>query len=575
MDFIAGTSAQITTFLTGLKPANMLLIQASIVILVPYLLWRPLQLGRWFPLGVVQIFTGVLLGPAILGALAPDLFKSLFGLVQVAGKTLNRADPIAALATIAVCLFGFLAGADADKELIRRSGRTVASIGVIGMVVGWVIGGLAGVLVYYQVPTAHVPAPGAATADPTVFAFSLAYGLVIAVSALPILALILRELKLTQRKIGAVALASAGIADTMMWIGLSVVVALTGTGGLVPSILLALAGGALSIGFIVFVAGPILNRMIASEAPESALMTLTVLSIFVASAVTSITELHPVLGAFVAGVFLPDKIREMAAHKLDQPTALVLMPFFFLNTGLRTNFQLADPDIWILFGVSTVLCVFGKMIGHGIAARLAGENWPFSMAVGLLLQTKGLMGLIVISVFVDRGIVTQLMFSAAVLMCMVSTGLPTPVMRLLLRRYGDRVAEGSEQVSLAARPDEPAVSLAPEAEVGRNVLATLVFDDGREAIPITSPNLVIGRHANDDVRLNDLSVSRSHARLSMGPDGKFVLDNLKADRSNPRPITVNDEEKEHAVLCDGDKVRLGTVSFVFRPRKDAVLAPAG
>jgi K+:H+ antiporter len=553
--------ADVMGFLRGMKPANILLVQASIVILIPFLLWRTLQLRRWFPLGVVQIFTGVLLGPAIFGALAPELFQTLFGVVTVAGKAVNRADGISAMATIAVCLFGFLAGADADKELIKKSGKTVASIGAVGMLIGWAIGSAGAAVLYYKIPAAH----GEKT---ELYAFALAYGLVIAVSALPILALMLRELQITQKRIGAIALASSGIADTMMWAGLSLVVALSGTGGIFKAIGLAAAGGALSIGFVLFVASPILNRLIANEAPESAIMTLSALAIFVASAITAITELHPVLGAFVAGVFLPDKVREMAAHRLDQPTSLVLMPFFFLNTGLRTSFTLTDPTIWILFGVSTFLCVFGKMIGHGIAARLTGENWPFSLSVGLLLQTKGLMGLIVISVFADRDIVSQLMFSAAVLMCMVSTGLTTPAMRLMIARFGDKVILGKE-VPVVAAVDAPPVAVALPQPSEQPALAYIKFDEGRGEVPVTAPNVIIGRHSEDDIRINDISVSRHHARLALGPDGHFHLDNLSADRSQPNPILVNGQEKEHATLSNGDKVRIGGVGFEFLTAKAA------
>ena len=293
-------------------------------------------------------------------------------------------------------------------------------------------------------------------------------------------------------------------------------------------------------------------------------MTLSALSIFVASAITSITELHPVLGAFVAGVFLPDKVREMAAHRLDQPTSLVLMPFFFLNTGLRTNFSFADPDIWVLFGVSTTLCVFGKMIGHGLAARMMGESWPFSAAIGLLLQTKGLMGLIVISVFADKEVVSPLMFSAAVLMCMVSTGLPTPIMRSLIGRYGDRVLDGDKAPAPILEDAGPVVMQATPAN-SKPVLATLEFADDLGRFTVLAPSVVIGRHSDDDIRINDIRVSRHHARLVLGADGKFELTNQTADRSSANPIIVNGIEREHAVLEDGDRVALGGApAFVFR-----------
>jgi Kef-type K+ transport system membrane component KefB len=545
--------------LQGLKPANMLLVQACIVILIPYLLWRPLKLGNYFPLGVIQIFCGVLLGPAIFGAIAPDLFKTLFGSSTYHGAPVNRALGIASLATIAVCLFGFLAGADADKELIRKSGRTVFLIGVPGMLIGWLIGSIAGFFIYYAIPAAH-------DGKPPLFSFALAYGLVIAVSALPILALILRELKFTQLRIGAVALASSGLADTLMWMGLALTSALAGIGGTIPEALFkAFLGGALSIGFVVFIAGPLLHKMMEKEAPESAIMTLAALAIFVASAITAVTELHPVLGAFVAGVFLPDKVRGMAAHSLDRATALVLMPFFFLNTGLNTNFSFTDPTVWILFFVSSFLCVFGKMIGHGIGARLAGEPWPFAVGLGMLLQTKGLMGIIVITVFRDKEIVSPLMFSTAVLMCMFSTGLPTVVMRALHKRYGDLLTEGAAK---AAEPvldtAEPTVAQAPAATKAP-VLATLEFDHGLGTFNVAAPTAVVGRHSDDDIRINDIRVSRHHARLAQNQDGRFEIHNQTADRDNANPIIINGVEHEHAILQEGDKVVLGGApAFVFR-----------
>lgn len=556
--------SELLHLLEGLKPANMLLVQACIVILIPYLLWRPLGLGQWFPLGVIQIFCGVLLGPAIFGALAPDLFKTLFGLSTFHGQPVNRADGIAALATIAVCLFGFLAGADADKELVRKSGRTVFLIGVPGMLIGWAIGIVAGFGVYYAIPAAH-------NYKPPIYSFALAYGLVIAVSALPILALILRELKMTQKRIGAVALASSGLADTLMWMGLALVSALAGIGGTIPQALLKAAfGGALSIGFVLFVASPILNRMLAKGAPESAVMTLAALSIFVASAITSITELHPVLGAFVAGVFLPDKVRELAAHSLDRPTSLVLMPFFFLITGLRTEFAFNDPTVWLLFGLSSVLCVFGKIIGHGLAARLAGESWPFALGVGMLLQTKGLMGIIVITVFRDKEIVSPLMFSTAVLMCMFSTGLPTVAMRILEKRYGSLLTEGA---GATAPPiiatAEPTVAQAPLPPT-IPALATLEFEQGLGTFKVTSPTASLGRHSEDDIRINDIRVSRRHARLTQTSEGKFEIHNQTADRANANPMLVNAVLCEHVVLADGDKVVLGGApAFVFHYAKPA------
>jgi Kef-type K+ transport system membrane component KefB len=568
--------------LQDLKPPYILLVQASIIVAVPYFLWRVLGLDKWFPLGVVQIFAGVLLGPGIFGALDSawfnptpqfdptkaahactnpqprELFNALFGITCYHGTELaNRAAGIASVATIAVCLFGFLAGTDADKELIRKSGRTVLSIGVFGMLFGWAVAIVAGYFLYFAFPQAR-------GANASVFNFSIAYGLVIAVSALPVLAVILRGLDITRRRLGAVALARASIADTMMWLGLGLVVALALGGNLTTALAKAAAGGLLSVGFVLFVASPILNRLISRDAPESAIITLTALTIFVSSAITGITELHPVLGAFVAGYFLPDKVREMAAHRFDQVATLVLMPFFFLNTGLNTEFSVFDPNVWILFGISTFLCVFGKMAGHGIAARVTGEGWPFSMAVGLLLQTKGLMGLIVIVVFLEKEVVSKLMFSAAVFMCMFSTGLPTPAMRAMFRIFGDRVREGEQAGQPILDTQGPVITAAQEAQ-NLSVLAKLEFAEALGGtVDVTSPRTVIGRHSDANIRVNDVRVSRHHALLVLGDGGLFEIHNQMADRAEPNPILINGEVREHAVLRDGDRISLGGVGFTFR-----------
>jgi len=266
----------------------------------------------------------------------------------------------------------------------------------------------------------------------------------------------------------------------------------------------------------------------------------------------------------VAGFFLPDKVREMAAHRLDQATVFVLMPFFFLNTGLNTVFDVFDPNVWILFAISIFLCVFGKMIGHGVAARMSGESWPFAMSIGLLLQTKGLMGLIVIVVFLEKEVVSPLMFSAAVFMCMVSTGLPTPIMRLMFKRYGEDLKDGGHGDVPVAGEGTPAVAAHTPQDVAKlPALATIAFAEG-VTFRVVKPSTVLGRHSEDDIQINDIRVSRRHARLALTHDGKFEIHNQTADRAEANPILINGVEHEHAVLNEGDKVELGgSPAFVF------------
>jgi Kef-type K+ transport system membrane component KefB len=429
--------AALIDFISHIKPQYMILVQAAIVLLIPFLLWKVFGLGKFFPLAVIQILSGVLLGPTVFGTFLPDLQKALFG---------NPAQ-IAAVANIAICIFGFLAGTELDKDTIRKSGRSVVAVGVFGMLGSWVLAGLAGYFVYYALPSTHPEGSSP-------FVFAAAYGLAVAVCALPVLMLIMRDTDIMNKRLGAVTLASAGVSDAIMWIGLAVVIAFAGIGGLSlgDAILRSLLGFGLTFGVIYLIANPVLNRLLKENAQERVIISVTAVTIFVCAAITGITELHPVFGAFLAGAFLPDKVRHMAASRFDMTTVFVLMPFFFLATGLRTNFPYNDLQIWIIFGVSMALCVVTKVICSAIPARAAGEPWPFAISTGLLLQTKGLMGLLVITVFFQKEMVTQQLFSAIVVMCMVATAITAIIMRAMIAKYGDVVLYGKEAGTATAKP---------------------------------------------------------------------------------------------------------------------------
>ena len=565
--------------LQELEPAYILLIQASIVMVAPYFLWRVCRFQHLFPLVVVQVIAAVLLGPSIFGAIDaallnptphfdptkavnactnPDpreLFNALFGKTCYRGQEIvNNTAGIATVAMIAMCLFGFIAGTDSDKELIRNSGKTVLNIGLWGMLLGWALAIVAGFLIMKGFPQAL-------GARASALNFPLAYGIIIAVSALPVLAVILGGLSITRTRVGATALASASIADTIMWVGLGVTLATALGGGLTAALTKAALGGLLSFGFIKYVASPIFERMLREKAPEGTIIMLSALAIFVTASIMGVANLHPVLGAFIAGFLLPDRVREIASHRLDQTAMLMLMPFFFLYTGLNTDFSFFDSKVWILFALSMIACVFVKMIGHGVAARLSGEGWPFASTLGLLLQTKGLTGLIVIVVFLEKELVSPLMFSAVVFMCLFSTALTTPAYRALYRVYGLRAQEGDQQAPQAViKITGPVVEQTPEAAAAAAAsppMAKLVFDDEFGAFSVMRGSVTIGRHSDNDLNINDIRVSRHHARLTVAHNDHFEIENLTADRAQPNPLTVNGVDNERAILSEGDKVALG------------------
>lgn len=404
---------------------SVLLIGASIIILIPFVAWWMLGLKRFFPLAVIQIFTGIVLGPSLLGQFAPGVEDMLF-----TGKTL---DGIKALAAISVCLFAFLAGTETDRDVIASAGRSVVAIGLGGLILTW----LAGVGAGYWL-SGRMPDVMGKVRDPAIYA--VAFGLCNAVPALPVLAAILNELELNRRRIGAMALAAAAIGDAVLWASVAVILPFAaGAGGLVSSLAWAIGGGLAAIAFCLYVINPMLRQTIASQAPERVQMILVGLAIFVSASITQSTGLHGVLGAFLAGVLLPDPVRHAAAAKLDMPTSLLLMPFFFLDTGLQAQISFAEPLIWMVFGVGLAVCLLGKVLATLAMALSTGETLAVAVLAGVLLQTKGLMELVIVTVFRDAGIVGPATYSALVLVALASTALTMPLTKACLACWGGKL----------------------------------------------------------------------------------------------------------------------------------------
>ena len=406
-----------------LDQKSVLFIGASIILFIPFVAWWVLGLKRFFPLAVIQIFTGIVLGPSLLGEIAPGVEEMLF-----TGKSL---EGIKALAGISICLFAFLAGTETDREIITSAGRAVIAIGLGGLALTWAIGIAAGFWL-----TDRLPVVMGQIRDPVLFA--VAFGLCNAVPALPVLAAILNELGLNRKRIGAVALAASAIGDAVLWASVAIILPLAaGAAGIALNLAWAIGGGLAAVALCLAVINPMLERAVRSNAPERVLMILVGLAIFTAAAITQATGLHGVLGAFLVGVLLPDKVRHMAAAKLDMPTSLLLLPYFFLDTGLQTHISFADPQIWSVFGIGLAVCVIGKVLATLAMAVASGEPAKTGILAGVLLQTKGLMELVIVTVFRDAGIVSGTTYSALVLVALASTALTMPLTQACLAIWPD------------------------------------------------------------------------------------------------------------------------------------------
>ncbi len=451
-----------------LDPKSVLLIGGSLIVLLPFIVWWVFGLRRIFPLAAIQIFVGIALGPTLLGAFAPDVQEMLFACklieaerfvdgVRTIEKVRDCSVPngIKALAAISVCLFAFLAGTEADRDVIRSAGRSVISIGLGGLLFTWMIG----IAIGYQVALLY-PGLMGRTSDPVIFA--LAFGLCNAVPALPVLALIMSEVGLNKRRIGAVALAAAALGDAVLWISMAAILPFAkGAGGFIENCALAIGSGIVVVLVCLAVINPLLRRAIGTNAPERVQMILVGIAIFTCAAITQISGLHAVLGAFIVGVLLPESVRHLAASKLDMPTSLLLLPFFFLDTGLQAFISVGKSEIWIVFGVGLFVCVAVKIFATWLFARLAGENTPFGLLAGILLQTKGLMELVIVTVFKDVGIVSVETYSGLVLVALASTALTMPICNLLLGPWNGRIESSGFLRPAAGAVAAPATGAVP------------------------------------------------------------------------------------------------------------------
>lgn len=403
-------------------PILVFLGQAAILIALPYLLWRHTPLRFLAPLVVVQILVGIGLGPSLLGQAFPSLASVLLqgeGLAALSG-----------LAALAVVMFAFLTGLHFDTaEITGRRGGFFAT-GLSSILVPTAFGVAGGLLLFDAVPAL-------AGQNASRWLFAAGVGVALAVTALPVLAAILRETGLLGERIGRDALGLAAVNDLLLWIMLAAVVSATHANASAGDLLLrvVLALGYLAVMFIIVrpLARRRLRRLIETqESGEGELVAVVALTL--ASAwITESLGFHYILGAFIAGVILPPTCAAPLIRQIEPYIVVVLLPFFFILTGLRIDLKPGGEGFALAFWIGTAIAVVGKMLGTLVPARLAGESWRDSWRLGTLMQCKGLLDVVVLSVLLDAGILAPSAFSALVLMAVATTTATKPMLMLIDR----------------------------------------------------------------------------------------------------------------------------------------------
>ncbi len=398
--------------------AQVLLAALAIIVVTRAAGWCAQRVGQ--PRVIGEIVGGVLLGPTVLGALAPG----------VAGWLLPTAvlPVLDGLADLGLVLFMFLVGLQLDHGLLRRQGHQAATLANIGLVVPFTLG-VAVALVLH----------GNLAADTAFTPFALFLGIAMAVSALPVLAAILAERNLEGTRLGTLALTCAAAEDVAAWCLLAVVVALTRAVN--PSAALGtIAMSAAYAAFMLLVVRPLLRRVVDRWLPDGrvthAALAAVVAGLLLSAAATSLIGIHAIFGAFLFGIVLPAPAaaREGLVRRIGDLTGVLLLPMFFAVSGMHTDLRVlgSSAAAWAAFALVMVAAVGGKLVAVGLAARGSGLPWRESTCLGVLLNTRGLTELVILGIGLQLGAIPQQVYSLLVLMAIVTTFAANPLLTRFL-----------------------------------------------------------------------------------------------------------------------------------------------
>ncbi|MFH8404887.1 cation:proton antiporter [Streptomyces sp. NPDC018019] len=396
-----------------------------VILLVCRLAGRALRaLGQ--PPVVGEMVAGVVLGPSVLGLLAPGVEAALFPpelrpALYVAGQ-------------IGLVVFMFQTGYEFRSAGIRTVAKPAAMISGAGILVPLALG----VGLTYAAHGRVDVFPE----DVSVTVSALFVGVTLAITAFPMLARIITERGLTGTRFGSLSLASGAVDDALAWVLLAGVLSLTG-GGTGP-LVVALAGSAGLVAVLALLArsGTRLAGLVHRRTPEE-LLLITVVVLFLAAWYTDRIGLYAVFGAFSLGVVFPrSEPVDRAIEAIGPISRIVFLPLFFTYSGLNTDFALLATPGLLLFTVGCVaLAVLGKLGACWLAARAAGEEGGVALRIGTLMNARGLMQLIAINIGLAAGIVTPSMFAVLVVVALVTTVLATPLLTLWDRIDARRTAE--------------------------------------------------------------------------------------------------------------------------------------
>ena len=376
------------------------------------------QLGQ--PRVVGEMAAGLILGPSVLGRLAPSLSATLFPPASLGF--------VNAVAQVGLLLFMFLVGLELDPAHLRHRGKAALLTSHASIVAPFLLGTTLALGLYERL------APAGVGFTP----FALFLGAAMSVTAFPVLARILADRGMTTTPLGALAIVCAAVDDVTAWCILAAVVMIArASGG--ASLAFTLVGTAIYLVVMLTVVRKLLARLAErAERPGSSAQTHLAVVMLLALTSAWVTErlgIHALFGAFLVGALLPPSgaLADAISSRLRDLMIVLMLPLFFAFTGLRTTVSLISGSwLWLVCGLVLLVAIVGKLGGSAVAARAAGMPWRDALSLGALMNTRGLMELVILNVGLDIGVLSPTLFAMMVVMALVTTALTTPLLDALM-----------------------------------------------------------------------------------------------------------------------------------------------
>jgi Kef-type K+ transport system membrane component KefB len=383
--------------------------------------WVAARLGQ--PKVIGEIMAGILLGPSLFAFYLPDVHQWVF--------PESSMDNLKLVSQMGLILFMFKIGMDLDVRSLRGKASDALVISHASILFPFALG----VLLAFGMYSGYAPE------NVRFVSFALFMGIAMSITAFPVLARIVQERGLAKTRLGTLALTCAAADDITAWCILAVVVAIVKATSVV-SALYMVGMTLLYVAGMVYGVRPWLRRIAHTGSSRDrrgmGIVGLVLLVLGASAYATELIGIHALFGAFLAGAILPEqeRFRSQLIQKVAEVSALWLLPLFFMYTGLKTRIGLLDSwQLWGMTGGIVVVAVVGKFAGSTLAARYVGQSWKDSLSIGALMNTRGLMEVIVLNIGYDLGILSPEVFAMMILMALLTTTMTGPSLNLIQRMF--------------------------------------------------------------------------------------------------------------------------------------------